>query len=598
MSSIIGRRGTAALLILAIAAGPALANFGLINISPEEFAAAPTWQPSASSYGDIPRIDLRRFLPAIGDQGDQQSCTGWAVAYACKSYLEVLDQGWRANHPSRQFSAAFVYNQLNGGHDLGSRIDFALTLLKTRGCATLATMPYSDLDYRRQPSRAALAEAAKFRCSGYYALRSGPEIRTALQQRHVVVLGLYTDPVFTSGRYDIFTAAHRARGDRLRNPRKPHTYHAIVAVGYDDTRDAFLLMNSWGPRWGKQGCCWVDYGLMKQVLPTTQHFVQQAWVLQDMRWKISDPVRPTPTIDKNVALRAYASYTGYRNNQHTWTWAANIVGSQRALASVRRVVYSLPGGGGRTKEYIGTLAASGFQVGHTASGHGPMPISAVVHFTDGTAKPLTFRLALTPPGSKQRALSLIQTDRYWGREANQPNWEWTVQLRGDLVDLADVRQVTYHLHPTFRPPNRAVTGTPRNGFAYTTRGWGTFPVGATVHFRDGSTLPLKVQLNFRDPVRDQLTLTNTSRLSGRRGNDVYYAWTAYVDGPLSLLSQIKLVRYHLHPTFRPNIRDVNEGAEYGFPLSTEGWGVFDIGATVYFQNGATQQLTHRLKFGR
>lgn len=39
-------------------------------------------------------------------------------------------------------------------------------------------------------------------------------------------------------------------------------YHAVVLVGYDDDRKAFLLRNSWGPDWGKDGHCWLPYHYM------------------------------------------------------------------------------------------------------------------------------------------------------------------------------------------------------------------------------------------------------------------------------------------------------------------------------------------------
>ena len=36
--------------------------------------------------------------------------------------------------------------------------------------------------------------------------------------------------------------------------------HAIVLVGWDDAREAWLLKNSWGPSWGIDGFMWIKYG--------------------------------------------------------------------------------------------------------------------------------------------------------------------------------------------------------------------------------------------------------------------------------------------------------------------------------------------------
>jgi hypothetical protein len=36
--------------------------------------------------------------------------------------------------------------------------------------------------------------------------------------------------------------------------------HAILLVGWDDAKDAWLLKNSWGPSWGIDGFMWIKYG--------------------------------------------------------------------------------------------------------------------------------------------------------------------------------------------------------------------------------------------------------------------------------------------------------------------------------------------------
>jgi transcription initiation factor IIF auxiliary subunit len=221
-------------------------------------------------------------------------------------------------------------------------------------------------------------------------------------------------------------------------------------------------------------------------------------------------------------------------------------------------------------------------------------VQALATLADGTSRRLAVDFTLAPP--TRRNLLLVQSDRYFGNEGGRPTWEWTVRLQGDAVDLADVANVTYHLHPSFPNPDRTVTGAPENGFALTTRGWGTFTVGATIRFHDGSTLRRSVDLEFRDPVRDTLTLTNRSRYAGYWDGQNRWQWTAYLDGPLGLLRRIRRVSYRLHPTFHPSVRTVEGTPEYGFPLSTNGWGTFEIGAEIVFDDGTVRTLTHELVF--
>ena len=38
--------------------------------------------------------------------------------------------------------------------------------------------------------------------------------------------------------------------------------HAVLAVGYDDSIQSFIVRNSWGPKWGMKGYCTMPYGYL------------------------------------------------------------------------------------------------------------------------------------------------------------------------------------------------------------------------------------------------------------------------------------------------------------------------------------------------
>lgn len=44
------------------------------------------------------------------------------------------------------------------------------------------------------------------------------------------------------------------------NYANPISNHAIVIVGWDDDKNAWLMKNSWGTDWGVDGYMWIDYG--------------------------------------------------------------------------------------------------------------------------------------------------------------------------------------------------------------------------------------------------------------------------------------------------------------------------------------------------
>ncbi|ARF53507.1 pYEATS domain-containing protein [Streptomyces gilvosporeus] len=72
-----------------------------------------------------------------------------------------------------------------------------------------------------------------------------------------------------------------------------------------------------------------------------------------------------------------------------------------------------------------------------------------------------------------------------------------IALEGDTdSDLDRVDKVVYHLHPTFRDPDRVVTNR-STGFELTTAAWGTFNLTADVYVK-GSSEPTRLEryLNF------------------------------------------------------------------------------------------------------
>ena len=44
------------------------------------------------------------------------------------------------------------------------------------------------------------------------------------------------------------------------NYASPTSNHAIVIVGWDDAKGAWLMKNSWGTNWGENGYMWIKYG--------------------------------------------------------------------------------------------------------------------------------------------------------------------------------------------------------------------------------------------------------------------------------------------------------------------------------------------------
>jgi transcription initiation factor IIF auxiliary subunit len=78
-----------------------------------------------------------------------------------------------------------------------------------------------------------------------------------------------------------------------------------------------------------------------------------------------------------------------------------------------------------------------------------------------------------------------------------------------------------------------------------------------------------------------------------RGED-YWDWWVWIEGSKEELDQIDRVIYILHPTFPNPVRELWDRSTK-FLMTTAGWGVFLIRATVKHQDGKETHLQHHLK---
>src|SRR5262249_52413205 len=136
----------------------------------------------------VPYIDLRYLrgipvMPPVGNQGRSGSCTSWATVFGMKSYQEALDQRWVPSAPSKQFSPAFTWHQLNNGQNKGTSIAATLKILKEQGAVTLKTLPFSDKVLKSEITTEMRAEAERYRIADFRRLTTLEDIKTQLRPR-------------------------------------------------------------------------------------------------------------------------------------------------------------------------------------------------------------------------------------------------------------------------------------------------------------------------------------------------------------------------------------------------------------------------------
>jgi hypothetical protein len=231
--------------------------------------------PRAPTYRAVlpESVDLSRYFPPVGDQGDQGSCTAWAVGYAARAYYaktkENRDNTSKLNIPS----PAYIYDSIKtaGNCDTGSNILSAMQLLQ-RGALSLNSSPYDEKKCPK-PSATDVARATDFRVQSYQQVYSNDDIKGALANGNPVVVGIAVTRKFQLlGPGDIYiTARIPARCYRspwcAGGPNLPEGHHAIALVGYDERKQAFKFINSWSRSWGDAGYGWIDYDTFQQAQP-------------------------------------------------------------------------------------------------------------------------------------------------------------------------------------------------------------------------------------------------------------------------------------------------------------------------------------------
>ena len=214
--------------------------------------------PAVGTYRAFlpPTADLSAFLLPPRSQGAQSSCVAWATSYGLRGYYENRRRGGTTTPAA--FSPAFVYNQIKNHAadcEVGTSISDALNLLKRVGTVPWSRFPYDPKDCSRLPDPNLAEDARPYRISDWQRVNYNriDDVKGQIYAGNPVVVGMMVNKAF-----------HRLHGDAVfEDPTSDGSGHAMVVVGYDDTRQAFRLFNSWGDKWGEHGLGWIDYETFK-----------------------------------------------------------------------------------------------------------------------------------------------------------------------------------------------------------------------------------------------------------------------------------------------------------------------------------------------
>ena len=229
-----------------------------------------------------PSADLRSGCPPVYNQGRIGSCTANSIAAAFE--FETTKQSLPDFMPSRLF---IYYNErAMEGHtanDSGAQIRDGIKSVATLGVCAESEWPYDDTpatsdggpfpagarDGERPPDTC-YKDALDHRATTYSrVVRNLDQMRGCLAAGYPFVFG------FTV--YDNFESQEVAKTGVLTMPTTDNEViggHAVLAVGYDDSAQTFLVRNSWGASWGQAGYFTIPYAYL-----TTRGLASDFWTV-------------------------------------------------------------------------------------------------------------------------------------------------------------------------------------------------------------------------------------------------------------------------------------------------------------------------------
>ena len=241
-----------------------------LNLDDVSYATVPLKKTELKrSYSILPsKVDLRIYAPPVQDQGQTNTCTGWALGYAACTIQEAAQKNISTPSTLEKIASSPDFVYING------------KTADVKGCS--APMKTEEIlkSIVRQDIPIPRKQEFNNYCAGTSALTTAShngvkiksyeklfnlfdpwqhkidEMRKVLADNRPVIVGMRLFKSFKNVK-DVWDG-------------KDDGYlgsHALCIVGYDDNflGGSFEIMNSWGTGWGDQGFAWVSYGTLQKT---------------------------------------------------------------------------------------------------------------------------------------------------------------------------------------------------------------------------------------------------------------------------------------------------------------------------------------------
>lgn len=218
-------------------------------------------------------VDWTKYAPTVGNQGSYGTCVAWATGYGLKTTLNNIDHNYTsykntASYQTSPIDLWYLMRTYTSGTSQqcgGSSFDPAFKVMIDKGVASMSAKPFTgqkmDCDNGTPSGNTGnklgayrlVAYTKELSSSGPYGMTTA-NLKSKLNEGPLVV-GAKLGETFMR-----WNSSAVIISDDPASYNGGHAYHAMMIVGYDDSRKAFRIQNSWGTtEWGDKGYIWVDY---------------------------------------------------------------------------------------------------------------------------------------------------------------------------------------------------------------------------------------------------------------------------------------------------------------------------------------------------
>jgi len=199
-------------------------------------------------------VDISNQVLVVKNQGQEGTC----VANAGSALKEFFDRV--------RLSVRFLYyfgRQISGMNPIATpNVDEGMVprdmmkCLLEKGDCLETSLPYQVFG-KQVPSAQNVEEAKSYKIKSYARILTVNDLKAHLNANRTPAV--LTVPIY-DGAVNWFTQNVKTNNYTIKVGGTNITSgHAILVVGYDENRQAFKILNSWGTFWGENGYAWLPY---------------------------------------------------------------------------------------------------------------------------------------------------------------------------------------------------------------------------------------------------------------------------------------------------------------------------------------------------